>query len=298
VSALNIKGAESYKEAVYTSYSGNRVNPDLYVIAIGISEYKSTEYNLSYAKKDASDIANLFELRKEAYNKVNIIRIFNQDATKENIMKVKDILSESDVDDKVILFYAGHGLLDDSLDYYLSTYDIDFLNPSSQGLAYTDFENLLNGIPARKKLILIDACHSGELDKQEIVFVEGQFKQEGQVNFRGFKDTQRTVSYGINNIFELMKELFVDLRRGTGSHVISSSGGGDFSFESEEWKNGVFTYSILHGLKTGMADGDKNSEVTVTELREFVFNEVVSLTKGQQKPTSRRENIEFDFEVW
>ena len=95
-----------------------------------------------------------------------------------------------------------------------------------------------------------------------------------------------------------MKELFADFRSSTGAVVISAAGGAEFAFESAKWKNGVFTYSVLEGLKTGNADADKNSEITVSELRDYVFARVKELTNGLQNPTSRKENLEFDFRVW
>ncbi len=95
-----------------------------------------------------------------------------------------------------------------------------------------------------------------------------------------------------------MKELFSDLRRGTGAVIIASSGGAEYSYESNKFKNGIFTYVLLNSLKSKEADTDKDNEVSVVELRNYVIAEVSRLTKGRQNPTVRRENIEFDFKIW
>jgi hypothetical protein len=48
-----------------------------------------------------------------------------------------------------------------------SCHDVNFLI-RKKGDYLTNLEDLLDGIPARKKLMLIDACHSGEVDKEEL----------------------------------------------------------------------------------------------------------------------------------
>jgi hypothetical protein len=35
-----------------------------------------------------------------------------------------------------------------------------------------------------------------------------------------------------------------------------------------------------------------------SEIRDYVSEKVKKLTKGKQTPTSRKENLEFDFRVW
>jgi uncharacterized caspase-like protein len=89
-------------------------------------------------------------------------------ATRENILAVKQKLMQTHVDDEVILYVSGHGLLDKNFDFYFATYDMNFSNPEEKGILYDDLEGLLDGIPARKKLLLMDACHSGEVDKENI----------------------------------------------------------------------------------------------------------------------------------
>jgi len=61
---------------------------------------------------------------------------------------------------------------------------------------------------------------------------------------------------------------------------------------------GVFTYAFVEGLKTGNADVNKDGIILVSEIREYVFDKVQLLTTNLQHPTSRRDNLEFDFRVW
>jgi hypothetical protein len=304
VSVHDSRGIESLKETVEVLCKKTTQKPTLYVVTIGVSNYKDSEYNLTYAAKDARDLSNIFEANKAKYAGIKKFSFLNEQATKENILKTKNELMQSQVDDEVILFVAGHGLLDDKLDYYFATNNVDFYNPSEKGLKYEELENLLDGIPARKKLMLIDACHSGEVDKDATPSGEGnttvatvQNIENGSVKFRGFKKDKST-SLGFQNSFELMKELFADLRRGTGAMVISSASGAEFAFESDRWNNGVFTYSVLEALRKSATDVNYDGHIQVSELRDYVIRRVSELTGGRQHPTSRNENLEFDFSVW
>ena len=100
---------------------------------------------------------------------------------------------------------------------------------------------------------------------------------------------------GLKSSFQLMQALFADLARGSGAQVISSASGTELSLESAEWKNGVFTFALLEGLKTGAADLDKNGVITVSELREYVTSRVRSLSAGAQTPTARRQSFDDDW---
>jgi hypothetical protein len=53
-----------------------------------------------------------------------------------NFEAVKSFLASAREDDIVVVFMAGHGLLDSKLDYYFASYDIDFAQPEVKGIAY------------------------------------------------------------------------------------------------------------------------------------------------------------------
>ncbi|HLZ16264.1 MAG TPA: caspase family protein, partial [Cyclobacteriaceae bacterium] len=305
VSCLNEKGVESLPETFEIELTGDRKKPNLRLAVISVSTYANPAMNLKYAAKDGRDVVKLFSKKSEYYDHIIIDTLLNQNATREKIYDLKKKFAGSDVDDDVIVFVSGHGLLDDNLDFYFATHDIDFSNPAARGLKYDDLENLLDGIPARKKLLMMDACHSGEVDKSQLQVSHDQALalsngQKGTVKTYTYKTEAADEQYqvGIKTSFELMQELFANVSKGSGSVVISAAAGNSYALESDQWHNGVFTYALLSGLKNGTADQNHDGQITVTELKDFVSSEVERLTEGRQKPTSRRENLEFDFVIW
>ncbi len=306
LSCLNQNGVESLKKTLVITYDPEEiVKPDLYIVAISVSEYEQDEMNLQYAVKDGRDITEQFLLENDQWNEIFIDTLFDQAAGRDSIITLKEKLLKTNVDDQVVLFVSGHGLLDDNFDFYFATHDIDFNNPSERGISYDELEWLLDSIPARKKLFLMDACHSGEVDKDGLMAYHSDTTQKnlkkGVMKYTprvGAISSKRTKKLGLQNSFKLMQELFTNLNRGSGAVVISAAAGDSWAMEADEWQNGVFTYSILNGMKTMDADLNNDGEITVSELRDYVSESVQDLTNGLQKPTMRQENVEFDFRVW
>lgn len=224
VSVLNQAGAESFKESFEIECTAGKDQPDLYLIAIGASAYQQSDYNLTYAAKDAEDVVDLFEDSK-LYNNVYSTILINEEVTIENVMSLDTFLNKPDINDEVVIFIAGHGVLDDQLDYYFATYDMDFGKPSERGLPYEDLESILDGIKPLKKILMIDACHAGEVDKESVVLAANEEETvQASVAFRGVVPLNVRNKKALN-AFELMKSTFSELRLGTGATVISSSSG-------------------------------------------------------------------------
>lgn len=297
VTVLNEKGAESLKETFEVIRETEALG-DLYIISIGVSEYQNKQFNLTYPAKDAKDVAQQFK-NKAIYQNVYTKELLNKEVTRENFQQLMAFLQSAGTEDVVVLFIAGHGVLDEELNYYFGTHNMDFDDPGKKGLSYEEIEGIFYKIKALKKLLIMDTCHSGEVDKDEVEKTEPSDVQIGDVKFRAAGQGVRAKdAFGLENSYDLMQALFSDIRKGTGATVISSAGGAEYAMESDEWKNGLFTFCLLQGLVSNDADLNHDGEVLVSELRKYVYQEVSERSNGKQRPTTRIENISLDYRVW
>lgn len=299
VSALNQKGAESLKEIIEVNCNAPAGKPDLYLVSLGVSKYHDSRFDLNYASKDASDISQLFNGDTSLYKNVYIKTLTDEQVTSARLLELRSFFEGAGRDDVVMLFVAGHGLLDTNLDYYFGTYDMDFNNPAGKGIIYENIEALFDGLNSIKKILFMDTCFSGEVDKDEMELAQTTNTQFGNVSFRSAgAGVRMKESFGTENTAELMKELFTDIRKGTGSTVISSAGGAEFAMEGDQWKNGLFTFCVLNGISKKAADLNSDGKIMLSELQDYVRANVSKLSNGRQSPTSRIQNISMDFRVW
>lgn len=300
VSVLNETGAESFKQTLNVICTLKPEKPDLYIVSVGVSKHKDQRYDLNYADKDAKDFALTFE-KDNIFKNVKSLVLVNEQVTRQGLEQIKPFVNQAGVNDVVMFFVAGHGVLDDEFNYYFASYDMNFSKPSQRGIPYEMIEQFLDGIKALKKLLFIDTCHSGELDKDEVEETnDTEDTEQGDIIFRaaGRNVSLKENPLGLKSTNELMKSLFTDLRKGTGATIISSSGGAELSLEGGEYENGLFTYCLLQGLLHKKADLNKDKMITVSEIQTYVSDEVSKLSNGLQTPTSRIKNKELDFRIW
>ena len=152
-------------------------------------------------------------------------------------------------------------------------------------------ENLLDSIPARKKLLLIDACHSGEVDKEDVIAMNQTSDSMKLTKGSQLLEYTNEPSLGLRNSFELMQNVFVNVGQNTGAVIISAAAGNQYALENGDLQNGVFTYTILEAL-------NQYPTIKIGALRKTVSERVSQLTNGLQKPTFRNETMAVDWDVW
>ncbi len=267
----------------------NSVKPNLYLVVIASEKFKNNKYDLSYAVKDASDMANTMSNSK-SFNKIIVKKMFDQSFSPDSVSQLQSFFSQSGINDVAMVFFAGHGYLDEDFSYYFPTYYTDFTDPKINSVPYNSFETLFKNMKPIKKLMFIDACFSGEVDE------EGTLENNSGDTTRSTRSTIST--FAQSTALEMAKTIFSDLRQNSGATIISSAGGTEAAFEGEKWNNGLFTHCVLEAFKELKADLNKDKKITLSELQKHVSDEVYKLSEGKQSPTYRTENTVLDYELW
>ena len=93
-----------------------------YLLGIGIDQYKAFP-NLNNAVKDVKDFQSVLE---ERYELDKAILLFNEQATRQGIIRELDKLKKNtQAEDKVLIYYSGHGHLDNKKRGYWIPFDAE-----------------------------------------------------------------------------------------------------------------------------------------------------------------------------
>lgn len=295
----NAKGASSLRETFNVTYTPRKlVKPDLYIVAAGVSGYADSRYNLGFAAKDAGDFVETMKKRVgQNFGDVKTFVLTDAQVTPASLDRIRTFLATSKPDDVALVFFAGHGVLDRELDYYLAAYDMDFSDPKKGGIAYDDFMGVFDGVPALNRACFIDACHSGELDKEDYLVVNTVEMPAGEELIFRAAGQNVSAKNDIERVNTILTDMFRDTRWGVGATVLSSAGGAELAVESHEWNNGLFTYCLLKGIQSDVADSDHNGRISLSEWIDYTRRQVSEMSEGRQSPTLRSQNYHYDLEI-
>lgn len=138
-------------------------------LGIGIDKYQ--DFNpLHNAVKGISEIKSIL-LDQYDVDEECVMTLFDKKATKENIVDTLDDLGQKiKPGDKLVIYYSGHGHLNDTLGLgYWIPVDAKKGKASSY-LANSTIRDYVKGIKAKHILLVSDSCFSGSL------FMQGAFR--------------------------------------------------------------------------------------------------------------------------
>jgi len=232
--------------------------PRLFVLSVGVSQYKDSRLNLRFAARDAASLAQaLAKQSRRIFREVRVKVLTDAKVTRESVLKaMSSFLGRAVSTDVVLIFVAGHGVKKEQTgSFYFLPHPANPDNLITQGLGWYGFEEAAKLLSSRVKnvVLILDTCHAGAM----------------KIATRGI------TRHDLSSPFKKK-----------GFYTLAAAQPNEGAIEKQEWGHGAFTYAILEGLK-GEADSNRNQEVDVVELFHYVEARVADLTDGQQHPHFR-----------
>ena len=232
-----------------------------YALIIGIDKYENVR-SLDYAVKDAEDIQSML-IDKFHFQQDNIVLLKNEEATKTTILQeFSNITKKAESNDRVLIFFAGHGETEDLPDGgemgYLLPVDGNNTDLYISAIEMDEIQTISLRSEAKHILYLIDACYGGI----------------ASVGARGL-DAKSTPDY-------LQKITQYKSRQ-----IISAGGRGEQVIEKAEWGHSAFTKNLLSGLGDSKADTDSDGIITAQELGTYLQKKVTIDSDNRQTPKTR-----------
>ena len=171
--AFNAAGGRAEAATLTVAFSDpDRKKPTLYALCVGINDYgKAKIGNLRCARADAEQVAQILRQHEgsDLFDRVKVVPLLDEDATAAKIAgQIAELGKLAEPDDLFVLCLAGHGKAFQGKDeeyepgsfaYVCHDSDVDKRTTLLQA---DDLRKRFAGIACRK-LILLDACHSGAI---------------------------------------------------------------------------------------------------------------------------------------
>ncbi len=244
---------------------------NLYVLAVGTSEYVGNELDLLYAEEDARAFANTMAAigTDSIFPQTNIEVLTthkdDRNPSKENIEDAFSRLKEVQKNDVVIVYFAGHGIKENKKDdgYLYVTMHANSLEQVQDSAAQKttaisgeELQQWLAAIPANKQVLILDTCAAGALD------AAGGSKRD--VGRETLPSIQRAIT---------------KLNKSSGTYILLGSAGDKESYEARKYGHSLLAYAMLEGIKHGSALGEGNV-VDISKLFYYTQERVLTLARG------------------
>jgi WD40 repeat protein len=308
--SLTNRGTPRSAETFVTGSPAPKEDPNIYVIAGGISNYTADNLNLNFAAKDAEDFAKAVEIGAMKLlggdkSKVKIRLLTSNgeaskikfsvpdakisSATKADFQRAFTDFKGATSNDIFIVYLAGHGI---SLnlnqnpnqpggDTYLyltqeaTTTDKTILSTETYRKAMSisgeEIKDMMKQNKALKQVLILDTCAAGA--------ASGSFVAKRDVPSDQISALER-------------------LKDNTGFYILMGSAADRVSYETSQYAQGLLTYSLLQGMKGAMLREDQYADVEM--LFGYAKNTVNQLAKnigGIQRPETITPDVSRSFDI-
>jgi tripartite motif-containing protein 71 len=224
-------------------------------LIVGNSVYR--DQTLARLKAPDVDVGSLHDILKDAdvggFDDVDLL-VNSKSATVRRA--VSEFFSRKSRDDLLLLYFSGHGVLDDRGRLHLAVKDTDHSLLRGTAISASFIADEMDNSRSQRQVIILDCCHSG-------AFARGTKGSAG-------------ITVGTASAFE---------GTGFGRVVLTATDATQYAWEGEqiigEAESSLFTHYLVRGLQSGEADIDGDGKITIDELYDYVYAQVVQQTPKQ-----------------
>ncbi len=254
-------------------------NTNMYILAVGINDYKGPALHLKYATTDATSFASAVSASARKLLNVDgkehvTTAVFTTDEANPNkpnkpaiAQKIQEFAQLATADDILVIFFAGHGvMISGQKNLYLLTREASALElkgvEQTVSISTDELNQWMRNIKANKQILILDACNSGA--------AIGNTQSES---------TRRDMPADQIRALENLKDK-------TGTFILTASASGQSAFEASQYGQGLLTYSLLSTIKNQSALKE-NKFIDVTTWFNSASDNVRELAKeigGRQDP--------------
>lgn len=218
-----------------TSFYGKR-----YAVVIGINSYQHSHWpKLSYAQKDAAGFCAL--LKELGFT---VYPLYDANASRAKIVSLleDDLAPSLAANDAILFFFAGHGTTrryNDEDFGYIVPYDAT--NKASTLISMEELRTLSAKMSrAKHQAFIMDCCYGGQL------------------GVRGVKVPENAPNY--------LREVGTRVAR----QILTAGGKNQQVADGGPGGHSIFTGYLLKGIQQGLADFNKDSWITFSELVAYI----------------------------
>ncbi|MFQ6102409.1 MAG: SUMF1/EgtB/PvdO family nonheme iron enzyme [Anaerolineae bacterium] len=167
--------------------------------------------------------------------------------------------------DLLLLYYSGHGIRDEGA-LYLATRDteMDFVGATALSAAF--LRRQIDRSGSQRKVVILDCCHSGAF-------------AGAKAGLGGSAGTEEAFAGS-----------------GYGRVILTASNAVEYAWEGDkllgEATESVFTHFLVQGLRTGAADLNGDGRISLDELYDYVYEQVVTSGLTRQTPQKWAQKVE------
>ena len=248
-----------------------------YALLIGVGRCEDSSLSLPVTVTDMQELRKILvnpALCAYPDNTQHVQLLHDENATQSKILDGLAWLRDCVADDSeatVIVYYSGHGWLEQSTDcYYLIPHDFDRYDWRDTALSASDFNQALQAIKAKRLLVILDCCHAAGIGTAKDATALFQLPK------------------GVVPIAD-PKGVLDALSQGEGRVVFTSCRGEEQSWVRQDKTLSVYTHHLIEALQ-GAASQTGTTEVTIFDLANHLGKTVPETAAAmKQKQTPRFE---------